>query len=108
LAAYTMIGAGITPAILAVFFWKRVTTAGGISSILGGMLGTIAAKLAFDIPTVQMYFSQFGIPGNELGEYIIIPAFILATLLLIVVSLLGKPPSENKWKPFFAKSSKQN
>jgi len=108
LAAYTMIGAGITPAILAVFFWKRVTTAGGVSSILGGVLGTIAAKLAFDIPTVQTYFSQFGIPGSELGEYIIIPAFILATVLLVVVSLFGDPPSEDKWKPFFAKSGKRN
>ena len=102
LTAYTMIGAGLTPAILAAFFWKRVTTAGGLSSILGGIIGTIATKIAFDLPQVQAYFStHYGIPGEELGEYIIIPAFLLAAVLLIVVSLLGKKPPEEKWRPFF-------
>jgi SSS family solute:Na+ symporter/sodium/proline symporter len=103
LTAYTMIGAGLTPAILAAFFWKRVTTAGGLSSILGGIIGTIATKIVFDLPQVQAYFTaNYGIPGEELGEYIIIPAFIIATVLLIVVSLLGKRPPEEKWRPFFA------
>lgn len=104
LAAYTMIGAGITPAILAAFFWKRVTTAGGVCSILGGIAGTIATKIVFDMPSVQAYFnSNFGIPNEELAEYIIIPAFALAAVLLIVVSLLGKRPPEEKWKVFFEK-----
>jgi SSS family solute:Na+ symporter/sodium/proline symporter len=102
LAAYTMIGAGLTPAILAAFFWKRVTTAGGLASILGGIIGTIATKIVFDLPQAQAYFTQhYGIRGDELGEYIIIPAFVLASTLLIIVSLLGKKPPEEKWKPFF-------
>ncbi len=102
LTAYTMIGAGLTPAILAAFFWKRVTTAGGIASILGGMLGTIATKIVFDLPAVQAYFDGcYAIPADELGEYIIIPAFALAAVLLIAVSLLGKKPPEEKWRPFF-------
>lgn len=102
LTAYTMIGAGLTPAILAAFFWKRVTTAGGLSSIIGGIVGTIATKIIFDLPQVQAYFSaHYGIPGEELGEYIIIPAFLIAVILLIVVSLLGKKPPEEKWKRFF-------
>ncbi|MFH1829752.1 MAG: sodium:solute symporter family protein [Pseudomonadota bacterium] len=104
LYAYTMIGAGLTPAILAAFFWKRVTTAGGIASIIGGMVGTIATKVVFDLPNVQAYFeTHFAIPGAELGEYIIIPAFLLATILLIFVSLIGKKPAEEKWKVFFEK-----
>ena len=102
LAAYTMIGAGLTPAILAAFFWKRVTTAGGLASILGGIAGTIGTKLVFDLPNVQAYFTEkFGIPGGELSEYIIIPAASLAIIMLVVVSLLGKKPPEEKWKPFF-------
>lgn len=104
LTAYTMIGAGLTPAILAAFFWRRVTTAGGISSIVGGMVGTIAAKFLFDLPAVAAFFTQhFAIPADELGEYVIIPAFLLASVLLIVVSLLGRPPAEEKWRPFFSK-----
>ena len=104
LAAYTMIGAGLTPAILAAFFWKRVTTAGGLASIIGGIVGTIATKITFDLPGVQGFFSEkLGIPGAELSEYIIIPAFTIAALLLIFVSLAGKKPPEEKWRPFFEK-----
>jgi SSS family solute:Na+ symporter/sodium/proline symporter len=106
LYAYTMIGAGLTPAILAAFFWKRVTTSGGIASILGGMAGTILTKIVFDQPEVQRYCEQrFGIPGMELGEYIIIPAFVLAATLLIAVSLADRRPPEEKWKPFFETST---
>ena len=38
--AYTMVGAGLTPALLAAFLWKRVTAAGGTASIAAGMLVT--------------------------------------------------------------------
>ncbi|MFH1873605.1 MAG: sodium:solute symporter family protein [Pseudomonadota bacterium] len=102
LTAYTMIGAGLTPAILAAFFWKRVTVAGGVASIVGGISGTIATKIIFDLKGVQDLFMQkFNVPGAELGEYIIIPAFFLAAILLIVVSLLGQKPAPEKWKKFF-------
>jgi solute:Na+ symporter, SSS family len=37
LTAYTMVGAGLTPALLAAFLWKRVTMAGGVASIATGM-----------------------------------------------------------------------
>lgn len=105
LAAYTMIGAGLTPAILAAFFWKRVTTAGGVSSIIGGVVGTIVTKILFDLPSVQDYFfARFAIPGEELAEYIIIPAFLLAAILLIGVSLAGRAPPEEKWKAFFERT----
>lgn len=108
LAAYTMIGAGLTPAILAAFFWKRVTVAGGVASIIGGMVGTIVTKLAFDMVSVQAYFEQrFDIPGPELSEYIIIPAALIAIILLIVVSLLGKKPPKEKWEPFMSKTPKE-
>lgn len=104
LAAYTMIGAGLTPAILAAFFWRRVTTAGGMASIVGGIVGTILTKIIFDMTAVQEFFTRrFSIAGDELAEYIIIPAFALAAFLLITVSLLDKKPAEEKWKPFFIK-----
>lgn len=103
LAAYTMIGAALTPAILAAFFWRRATTAGGLSSIAGGMIATIATKMLVDLPGVQAYFrARFGIPGAELGEYIIIPAFFVAVVLLVVVSLCTKRQTEDQIAPFFA------
>ena len=34
LAAYTIIGATLTPVILAAFLWRRVTRAAGVASLV--------------------------------------------------------------------------
>jgi SSS family solute:Na+ symporter/sodium/proline symporter len=85
--AYTMYGVGITPAVMAAFFWKRATSAGGIGSISSGMLVTIVWELLDrpgDIPTVY-------------------PALGLSLFCLIVFSLLSPKPEPAKWRPFFDK-----
>jgi len=41
LYAYTMVGAAVTPALLAAFLWKRVTVAGGVASVATGMIVTL-------------------------------------------------------------------
>ncbi|MGD2295695.1 MAG: sodium:solute symporter family protein, partial [Candidatus Aminicenantes bacterium] len=58
-AAYTVYGAGITPALLAVFFWKRATVAGGVLSIVGGMTTTVVWEV---INKIQGHL-PFGIPA---------------------------------------------
>ncbi|MCP4583030.1 MAG: sodium:solute symporter family protein [candidate division Zixibacteria bacterium] len=53
--AYTMYGVGITPAVMAAFFWKRATSAGGVSSIAAGMAVTLIWEILgqpYGIPTV--------------------------------------------------------
>jgi SSS family solute:Na+ symporter/sodium/proline symporter len=89
-AAYTVYGAGITPALIAVFFWKRATAKGGVLSILGGLATTVIWEI---INKVQGHL-PFGLPA-------IYPALILSLTLLIAVSLLGPKPRPEKWKPFF-------
>ncbi|MDH4220882.1 MAG: sodium:solute symporter family protein, partial [Candidatus Aminicenantes bacterium] len=89
-AAYTVYGAGITPALMAVFFWKRATVAGGVLSILGGMATTVIWEV---INKVQGH-PPFGVPA-------VYPALVLSLFLLVFVSLLSPKPSEEKWKPFF-------
>jgi SSS family solute:Na+ symporter len=89
-AAYTVYGAGITPALVAVFFWKRATAAGGVLSIIGGLGTTVIWEI---INKVQGHL-PFGIPA-------IYPALILSLFLLIFVSLISPKPSAEKWKPFF-------
>jgi SSS family solute:Na+ symporter/sodium/proline symporter len=88
--AYAMVGAGITPALLAAFLWKRVTVAGGVSSIAAGMGVTIL------ITVLNVVLSE-PIVGTD---YIIIPAASASILCLIVVSLLTPPSPEEKWRPF--------
>jgi len=89
-AAYTVYGAGITPALVAVFFWKRATVQGGVLSILGGLGTTVVWEI---INKVQ------GQP--PLGVPAIYPALICSLALLIGVSLLTPKPSPEKWQAFF-------
>lgn len=93
-AAYTVYGAGLTPALIATFFWKRATPRGGVVSISAGMIITviweIIRKFTGELP--------FGIPA-------VYPALIASVLLLIIVSILDEKPAEEKWQPFFKKES---
>jgi len=89
-AAYTVYGAGITPALVAVFFWKRATTSGGVLSILGGTTVTIAWEIANKI---QGHL-PFGVPA-------IYPALAVSLVLLFGVSLLTPKPPPEKWRAFF-------
>ncbi len=86
--AYTMYGVGITPAVMAAFFWKRATAAAGVSSIAAGMVTTIiweVLRQPWDIPTVY-------------------PALGLSLFCLIFISLVTARPGDDKWKPFFVQS----
>ncbi len=78
--AYTMYGTGITPALMAAFFWKRANAKGAVSSMAAGMIITLAWELAggpFDVPTVY-------------------PALAGSLFCLVVISLATKPPPESK------------
>jgi SSS family solute:Na+ symporter len=89
-AAYTVYGAGITPALVAVFFWKRATVSGGVLSILGGTLVTIIWEI---VNKIQGHL-PFGIPA-------IYPALIVSLVLLFGMSLLTPKPPPEKWRAFF-------
>ena len=83
--AYTMYGVGITPALLAAFFWKRASSAGGASSIAAGMAATVlweVLKKPGGIPTVY-------------------PALGISLFCLITVSLLTAKPEPERLKKFF-------
>ncbi len=93
--AYTMIGAGLTPALLAAFLWKRVTTAGGVASIATGMGVTLLITIANSV--LEEPLIGF--------EYIVLPAAGMSILVLIVVSLLTPPDPDEKWKMFYEKDA---
>jgi SSS family solute:Na+ symporter/sodium/proline symporter len=97
--AYTMVGAGITPALLAAFLWKRVTPAGGTSSIAAGMLVTTLITV-FQAPLTVWLNERWGFTG-DVTEYMIYPAVLSSILCLVVVSLLTRPAAEARWRHFF-------
>lgn len=91
--AYTMVGAGLTPALLAAFLWKRVTTQGGVASIATGMGVTILITIINAGMTEPLLASN----------YIILPAAGASILVLIIVSLMTQAESEDKWGKFYEK-----
>ncbi len=100
--SYTMIGASLAPALLAAFFWKRVTRQGGVASIALGMATVVL--IAF----VNKVMEHSGATATLLGliplpldtDYIAIPAVVVSLSTLIVVSLLTPPSPEEVWRPF--------
>jgi SSS family solute:Na+ symporter len=96
--AYTMVGAGLTPALLAAFLWKRVTSAGGTASIAAGMSVTVLITVLQE-PLSHWLRGSLGFTG-DVTEYMIYPAVAASVICLVVVSLLTPPSPEEKWKPF--------
>jgi solute:Na+ symporter, SSS family len=88
--AYTMVGAGITPALLAAFLWKRVTVKGGVASIIAGLLVPMLITIANFVLSKPLMDT----------DYIILPSVTASIICLVVVSLLTAPSPEAKWKPF--------
>ena len=72
--SYLVYGAGITPAVLSVFIWPRVNKFGGISSMIVGVISTLAL------------YKPFGTAGAAL-------AIPLAVLTLVIVTLITSSKS---------------
>jgi SSS family solute:Na+ symporter/sodium/proline symporter len=88
LYAYTVYGAAVTPAVMAVFFWKRCTTAGAVTSIGVGTTVTVAWNVAQAM-------------GWKYDLDAVYPALAASVACLVFVSLATAPPKAEKWKPFF-------
>jgi SSS family solute:Na+ symporter/sodium/proline symporter len=99
LYAYTMVGAAVTPALLAAFLWRRVTALGGTISVAAGVVACLlfAALNQVGVESINLGFTVMPLDY----EYAIYPAAFASFLGLIVGSLLTPVSPEEKWKPFF-------
>ncbi|MQA01896.1 MAG: sodium:solute symporter family protein [Streptosporangiales bacterium] len=79
--SYTIYGVGITPAVIGMLFWRRVTTAGALASMISGA----AAVLIWEFP--------LGKPMELNSVLIALPISVLA---LVVGSLLTKPDEQRQ------------
>ncbi|MFT5502265.1 MAG: SSS family solute:Na+ symporter [Woeseiaceae bacterium] len=100
LISYTMIGASLAPALLAAFFWKRVTRVGGVASIASGMLTVIGIAVLNSVFRDSDGASLFGVGFPMDTDYIAIPAVIVSVTTLVVVSLLTPKPADSDWQDF--------
>ena len=96
--AYTIYGVAITPALIAALAWKRATKAGGIASIVSGIVVTLGFKIMTYILPERL------VPGGDpFGIPLIYPALAVSVGSLIIVSLLTPPPSEEELEKLFPK-----
>jgi solute:Na+ symporter, SSS family len=92
--AYLIYGAGITPALVAAFTWKRATGAGAVASLLSGAGVTL-------LWTFVLSRQDFFATWHPMLQEVTYPAATLSILALIGVSLLTPAPPKEKWAPFF-------
>lgn len=74
--SYTIYGVAITPAVLAVLFWQRVTKVGALASMVVGTSAVLIWEFALDKP-------------NDWNSVLI--ALPLSVLALVVGSLASEP-----------------
>lgn len=79
--AWGGLGAAFGPVVILSLFWKRMTRGGAIAGIIVGAMTAIIWK---------GLLSHF---GGVFSIYEIVPGSILAALVIIIVSLLGKAPT---------------
>ncbi len=78
--AWGIFGAAFGPLVILSLFWKRTTYSGAIASIVAGAVVDI---LWFVTPI-----------GAITGIYELLPGFVVAFIVCVVVSLLSKAPSD--------------
>lgn len=86
--AWAGFGATFGPIMLFSLFWKRVNRAGAI----GGMLAGGGMVFIWKLILKPM--------GGVFGIYELFPAFVFSCIVIVVVSLLTKAPSEEMQKEF--------
>ncbi|WLD93750.1 sodium/proline symporter PutP [Alkalihalobacillus sp. AL-G] len=88
--AWAGFGASFGPVIILSLFWKRITRNGALAGMIIGAVTVVAWSL-LSTPPKGAEQSAAVIPFSL---YEIVPGFILAFLAIIIVSLMGKEPSE--------------
>lgn len=88
--AWAGFGATFGPLMIFSLFWKRTTRAGAIAGMVSGAAMVFIWKYAIS-PL-----------GGVFGIYELLPAFIISSVMIIVVSLLTPPPSKEIEEDFEA------
>lgn len=88
--AWAGFGASFGPVILAALFWKRCNRWGALAGMLGG--------------GVMVFVWKFAIKplGGVFNIYELLPAFVFALILMVIVSLITPAPAQDMMDEFNA------
>lgn len=90
MAQASMVASFFFAIVLLGLNWKRASTAGAMTAMIGGVITVLVWLFVLDKP--------FGI--NE-----VLPGVFVSTLLLVIVSLFTKPVPTENLEPFFGKQN---
>ena len=93
--AWAGFGATFGPVILFSLFWKRINRVGAIAGMLSGGIMVFVWNLALS-PM-----------GGIFSIYELFPAFIISSIVIVVVSLLTKAPSQQIVQEFEKAAGKE-
>ena len=79
--AWAGFGAAFGPGVMCALFWKRATFPGAVAGMISG--GVMVFVWKYLIRPM----------GGVWGIYELLPAFLVGTMMIVVVSLLTKKPS---------------
>jgi SSS family solute:Na+ symporter/sodium/proline symporter len=80
LFAWGGLGGALGPVVLLSLWWERMTKAGALAGLLGGLAMAVVWRSSSFLRTILVYEA--------------LPAFAFSMLLIVVVSLLTKPPAD--------------
>lgn len=95
--AWAGFGAAFGPIVLLSLYWNRVNLPGAIAGIVSGA----ATVLVWDyVPLFHTADGSMNTLGSQTGLYSLAVGFLISMVLIIVVSLATKKPSEEMLKEF--------
>ncbi|MFB6093613.1 MAG: sodium/proline symporter [Halanaeroarchaeum sp.] len=104
--AWGGLGAGLGPLLIATLWWKRLTKWGAVASMITGTTSMILWtqwEAILGSATIQ---SMGPFLQGVLTVYGLLPAFVLSTIVLVVVSLLTTPPDQEDVAEHFSAMQK--
>ncbi|MCM8595698.1 sodium:solute symporter family protein [Accumulibacter sp.] len=95
--AFSLAGAALFPALILGVFWKRATPSGAVWGMVAGLLVTVYYMLRLHVESIPWLGLEgigmkpwLGIQSTSAGIWGVAVGFVT----IILVSLLGKPPSQ--------------
>ena len=98
--AWNGFGAAFGPIMILALFWKRINAKGALAGMLTGFIVDVVWNTFFNAGGIIPGLLKADWCVWNSGLYELLPAFILALIAAVVVSLLTEEPSEEMQKEF--------
>ncbi len=98
--AWSGFGAAFGPIMILALFWKRINAKGALAGMLTGFIVDVVWNTFFNAGGIIPGLLKVDWCVWNTGLYELLPAFILALIAAVVVSLLTEEPSEEMQKEF--------